>query len=132
MSKCQELRLCLVCGEVPEVDDIDYVRCVNEDCLLYLLTFLLDEWQAPRLVEDGLRSELESESAWARDYLAQYQAEHARNLNLKAALRELRESQYRKHYAHFNLTCNGCQALYGEDCAPDCPWAAAGKLLEEE
>ena len=56
----------------------------------------------------------------------------AENAALKAALRELWKSQYRKHYAHFNLTCNGCQALYGEDCAPDCPWLKANELLDND
>ena len=77
----------------------------------------------------ALKAELESESAWARDYLAQYQAEHARNLNLKAALRELRLDPYTTISAHF---CKYCEIGIDDPHAPDCPWLKANELLDND
>ena len=62
MSECQELKGCPFCGAAPEVDDaVDYVRCVNDDCVIgsLLIPLHLPEWQAPRPIEDGLRAEIE-------------------------------------------------------------------------
>jgi len=53
----EELKGCPFCGEAPEVDDIDYAQCINEDCLMYWISIHLSQWQAPRPVEDGLREE---------------------------------------------------------------------------
>jgi len=143
MSECQELKPCPFCGcenisikvGVYRNGDTSIVEC--EDCNGGIETpdDAVAIWNS-RPVEDELRAEIEKLESALVDMMKlginRVKDLRAENDALKAALRELRESQYRKHYAHFNLTCNGCQALYGEDCAPDCPWAAAGKLLEEE
>ena len=134
MSECKEFPLCPLCGKAPIVGN-ESCRCGTLCCPLCDKHVRLAIWQT-RPVEDGLRAEIEKLESALVDMMKlginRVKDLRAENDALKAALRELRESQYRKHYAHFNLTCNGCQALYGEDCAPDCPWAAAGKLLEEE
>ena len=148
MSECQELKPCPFCGcenisikvGVYRNGDTSIVEC--EDCNGGIETpdDAVAIWNS-RPVEDELRAEIEKLESALVDMMKlginRVKDLRAENDALKAALRALVKTEYVLHYNSVEDVnegyCPHChRAKYVGEHHPDCPWVAAGKLLEEE